>query len=121
MWNVQSVTEHEPQRVLTWWKLELGLGLTGAEMAHLIGRRQREVFRWQWIDVDQQMVVPGIRRRDSGRRYAHAAQAEPNGDRRPDFGPVNGRLNIDLGSSRCLGSRQGIGSILGPRRQRREA
>src|SRR6185503_5848607 len=82
--NMQRVAEHELQRVLTGRKRKLRFGLTEAEVPMIRVVRDRQVVRRQRFDVDEQMVMPRVRRRDTGGRDAHAAQAEANRDRRAD-------------------------------------
>jgi hypothetical protein len=103
---MQRISEHELERMLPGRELERRLRLPEPEVPNLIGRWQRQVVRGQLRDVDEQVMMTGVRRRYAGRRYAHAAETELDRDRRGHLGAVRGRNEVDLGARRRGRARQ---------------
>lgn len=66
------VAKQQLQSVTTGCERQYRLGLTAAEMAMLgIVRNHLTGFRW-CFDIDQQMMMPGVRMRDASWGDAHA-------------------------------------------------
>ena len=96
-------------------KRQLGLGLTGAEVLDVVGDRQRRVEVGRRRQIDQQVMMAGVRRVHAGRGDAHALEAEPDGHRRRHRFAVLRRLNIDDCGVAALGLRWRLSD--GERRQ----
>src|SRR5690348_2727952 len=83
------------------WQVDARLGLSGAEMQMVLVLRNGPVWVQRLIDVDQQMMMAGIRRRISRVRYTHVAQAEPTPERPFDLRAVLRPDDIKNRVARC--------------------
>src|SRR5690606_10976367 len=92
--------------------LELDLRLTRAEMTDLIRRRQRQILRRQLVDVDEEMMVPGVLKYHARGSDAHAAKTEANRDGRRHFSAVFRAHYVNLRAFRRRRSRQLRGRLL---------
>ena len=78
---VECVAKQELERVFACGQREIRFGLTSTKMLDVVRHRQRHVHVRHLIEIDQEMMMPGIRIRHFRRRNAHAFEAELHGDR----------------------------------------
>src|SRR5262245_9562460 len=98
--DVQLIAQHELQRVLAGWELELGFGLTLAEVqaVRVVGQGLAEIG-WR-IDIDQQVMMTGVLKSHSGGRNTHPLEAKAHSYRARDLGTVLRTDDVDLGTLR---------------------
>ena len=108
------VAEQQLQRVPPRRQLQNGLGLPVAEVQMVLVRGNLLVERRQ-PDIDQQVMVAGVRNIDAGGSDPHVAEPEPHPKAAvgqaagiDDFAVV-GPANVDV----CIVGRRGV--VLGPR------
>jgi len=78
---VIRIRELELQRMSTGREIELDLGLSPAEMPHVLVRGQRKRLRRQLVEIDEQVMVTRVFLRDTRWRYTHALEAETDDHR----------------------------------------
>ena len=98
-------------------ELECHLGLAAAEVAVLRIVRNRLARLGRRGDIDQQVMMPGIRMRDARRRHTHAAQTEAHGEFPGHVRAIRRLDEIDAGTGGRGGRRN---RLAGERRSRQQ-
>lgn len=96
MGSMKAISENQLKRVGSWRELQVVLRLPSPKMKVMLVRRQRLIQVWQLLDIDHQVVVPGIGDVDAGGSYAHSLQPEDYGDRTRHFLTVVRRDYVNL-------------------------
>ena len=93
------VAEEKLERMLSEWKRDLCLGLSGAKM-QVIKIIWNGLIQRRECDVHHQMMMAGIGFFNTGRCHPHVDQAKPYGQLTRYVGSVGwvGEINLGIGS-----------------------
>ena len=92
-----GVREQKAQLVLAERQRDLRLGLAGTKMKVIKIVRDRLVERRQF-GVDEQVMMPGVRLIEAGRRDTHIQQTKADNRVRRNIGAIGGEMEYTLAS-----------------------